>query len=476
MEVQVSGSEQQSGLHPDRQELADFFENAPVAMQWVGADEAILWVNQAELNVFRYTRQEYLGHHIAEFHVDQDVIADILRRVARHETFHDYEARLRGKDGSIRHVLIDANVLGANGALIHTRWITREITERKRAEKSLIQLTHLGAFAAEIGTALTQGYTLRDSLQFCAETLLRYSGAAFARIWALNTHENILELQASAGLYTHIDGAYARLPVGQFTIGRIAEERLPHLTNNVIGDPRIYDQAWAQRTGIVAFAGYPLLIENRLVGVMAMFSRQPLSDVVLQAVASVANEITLGIEQKHVEQALRRRTQELEAMLAVANALAGPEPFEAKARKMLIEMKTLGQGDLAVLRVPTEDGKGLRAVANSGPGVLEGEPPSFYPFGKSVSSLAYELGEPIVANDYAAHPRALVSVSAAGVRSMAVFPLKVGGTVLGIVRLSSGQQDHFTPERVQLFTAIANEIGLLVENARLQDETEQRLA
>jgi PAS domain S-box-containing protein len=477
--VQVSGSENQSGLHRNQQELADFFENAPVGMHWVGADGMILWANQAELDLLGYTRQQYLGHHIAEFHVDQDIISDILQRLASHATFHDYEARLRCKDGSVRYVLIDSNVLWEDGEFIHTRCIIRDITdditERKRAEKTLIQLTHLGAFAAEIGTALTQGHTLRDSLQPCVEAMVRYLGAAFARIWTLNTGENLLELQASAGLYTHIDSSHARVPVGQFKIGLIAQERQPHLTNSVIGDPRINDQEWAQRAGMVAFAGYPLMVENRLVGVMAMFSRHPLSDVILQAMASVANEIVLGIEQKYADRALRRRTQELEAMLAIANALAGPEPFEAKAQKMLIEMKALGQGDLAVLRVPTEDGKGLWAVANSGPRVLEGEPPSVYPVGKSVSSLAYELGEPIVANDYAAHPRALLPVSAAGIRSMAVFPLKIGGRVLGIVSLSSGQKDLFTAERAQLLTAIASEIGLLVENARLQGETEHRL-
>ncbi len=98
---------------------------------------------------------------------------------------------------------------------------------------------------------------------------------AFARIWTLNPLGDVLELQASAGQYTHLDGPHSRVPVGKYKIGLIAQERQPHLTNTVVGDPRVSDQEWAQREGMVAFAGYPLIVEDRLLGVMAMFAPPP---------------------------------------------------------------------------------------------------------------------------------------------------------------------------------------------------------
>lgn len=119
------------------QELRDFFENAAEGLHWAGPDGTILWANQAELDLLGYTREEYIGHHIAEFHADPDVIADILERLTRGETLHEYEAQLRGKDGSIRHVLINSNVLWEDGKFIHTRCFTRDITERKQAEQRL---------------------------------------------------------------------------------------------------------------------------------------------------------------------------------------------------------------------------------------------------------------------------------------------------------------------------------------------------
>ncbi len=84
----------------------------------------------------------------------------------------------------------------------------------------------------------------------------------------------------------------------------IAQERQPHLTNSVIGDSRVHDQEWATRERMVAFAGYPLIVGDRVVGVMAMFSRNPLTEAALQAMESVANKIALGIDRKRTEATL----------------------------------------------------------------------------------------------------------------------------------------------------------------------------
>ena len=131
-------------------------------------------------------------------------------------------------------------------------------------------------------------------------------GIAFARIWTLNPDTQVLELQASAGQYTHLDGTHCRIPVGSLKIGLIAAERLPYVTNVVIGDPRVSEQEWAKREGMVAFAGYPRLIAEKVVDVMALFARTPLSPAVLDAMASVANMISLGIDHTRVEDELNR--------------------------------------------------------------------------------------------------------------------------------------------------------------------------
>jgi len=183
-------------------------------------------------------------------------------------------------------------------------------------EETGYEISRLLKLQGEIGISLLGADSLPEMLRRCVEVVVKQLDAAFARIWTLNEKENVLELRASAGLYTHLDGSHSRIPMGQYKIGRIAQERAPHLTNRVIGDPRVHDQEWAKRERMVSFAGYPLLVEDRLVGVLGMFSRQTLPDTTLIALGAVANSIALGIERKISEKALRETEEFSRRVLA----------------------------------------------------------------------------------------------------------------------------------------------------------------
>ncbi len=219
------------------------------------------------------------------------------------------DEQVEASEASSRHAIL-ATALLAIAALavlaVAHAVIRRDIGIRQRAEKELEDRARLAGLSGDVGMALSQGEDLRAMLQGCAEALVNRLDAAFARIWTLNEPANVLELQASTGLYTHLNGAHSRIPVGQFKIGLIAQERRPHVTNSVQDDARVSDPEWARREGMVAFAGYPLIVEDRLVGVMAMFARQPLPATVLASLASVADGIAVGIERKRAELQLRK--------------------------------------------------------------------------------------------------------------------------------------------------------------------------
>ena len=202
-----------------------------------------------------------------------------------------------------------APIVNASGEVVGLVGITRDVHETKEAEEALAQRASSAILTAQVGNALIQTGSLRGILQECAEAIVTRLEGAFARIWTLNETGTFLELQASAGRYTHLDGAHGRIPVGQFKIGLIASKRKPHLTNSVIGDPQVSDQPWAEREGMVAFAGYPLIIGDRLVGVLGLFARHPLSDTIMATLGSIANGIALGIEQKRAELTLRQSEQ-----------------------------------------------------------------------------------------------------------------------------------------------------------------------
>src|SRR5260370_12644468 len=184
--------------------------------------------------------------------------------------------------------------------------------DKEAVRTAMYERIRLSAVRAEIGMALARQDTLRGMLHTCAEAMVRHLDAAFARIWTLNSDGQELELQASAGRYTRLDGRYSRIPLGQLKIGLIAQERRAHLTNDVQNDPRIDNKDWARDEKMTSFAGYPLVVEDRIVGVMGMFSKKPLTESTLHTLSFLADGIAQGIQRKQAEEKLQRS----EALLA----------------------------------------------------------------------------------------------------------------------------------------------------------------
>ncbi len=291
-------------------------ETASDAIITIDEESRIIFTNRTAENVFGYKIEEMMDSELTMLmpdylrHLHSAGLARYIETGQKHINWEGYELPGLHKDGHEIPLEVSFSEWTKSGKRYFTG-IVRDITERKRTAEVLAERARLSSLGADIGVALTQGDNLRDLLQRCAETLVEHLDAAFARVWTLNRADNVLELQASAGMYTHLDGGHARVPVGRFKIGLIAEERRAHMTNDVVGDPRVGDQEWAAREGMIAFAGYPLIVDGRMVGVMAMFARHALTPATLEAMASVANGIALGIERKRAEETLREQKDEL---------------------------------------------------------------------------------------------------------------------------------------------------------------------
>ena len=78
---------------------------------------------------------------------------------------------------------------------------------------------------------------------------------------------------------------------------------------------------WARRLGLVAFAGYPLIVDDRLIGVLGVSARTSFSAAAFEKIASVADSIALGIGRKLAEQELATTHDRLHRLLELSPAV-----------------------------------------------------------------------------------------------------------------------------------------------------------
>jgi len=188
---------------------------------------------------------------------------------------------------------------------------TRDVTVRKSAMELTARMGRHAALRADVSAILADEREVPAMLRRTCEALVEHLEVAFARVWTLDETGTTLLLQASAGMYTHIDGGHRAVPVGKFKIGRIAQYQRPHLSNDVTHDPEVGNPEWAAREGMVAFAGYPLLVDGKLVGVLAMFARHALPEDTTSSLATIADLVAQGLVRRRTERELQHRLEDL---------------------------------------------------------------------------------------------------------------------------------------------------------------------
>jgi DNA-binding CsgD family transcriptional regulator len=121
-------------------------------------------------------------------------------------------------------------------------------------------------------------------------------GCAFARIWIVEPDQATLRLVASSGLYTHTNGSFARVPMGAYKVGKIAQNRVPFLSNRLADEAWVKDRDWAIANHIQGFAGYPLMTDDRVIGVLATFSHSPMAPEFLEVLQVLCMTATIALD------------------------------------------------------------------------------------------------------------------------------------------------------------------------------------
>ncbi len=193
--------------------------------------------------------------------------------------------------------------------------VDREMQARSIAQAALREREQLASLSAAIGMILCRSGPIAQILQECAEALVLHLEVPLCHIWLLEPEAGILHLHASAGPLSRSEAACSMAPLAPLKVSLIAQELRPVFSNSAQSDETVADIQWAREEGIVSFGGCPLLIDDRLAGVVNIFSRQELSGAHTDALSAVASCIALGIGRKRVEERLSQSTQLLELVL-----------------------------------------------------------------------------------------------------------------------------------------------------------------
>lgn len=282
------------------------FERNPVPM-WVFARDtlAFLDVNEAAVQHYGYTREEFLAMSLKDIRPPDD-IPQLVASVAEPM---DGPTRLRRwkhrrKDGSLIDVEItrtDVELQGRAAAFA----LAIDVTQRIAAEQALVhsrerielQLGRLNALRA-IDQAILGTTDLRLLLKnVLREIKVQLQGDA-AVIFLFNPHTLTVDTSASIGYRTRA-AEKERVRLGDGVAGRAARERrtisVPDLAEHEMSDGLT---KVANEEGIRAVYAVPLIAKGQVIGVLDVLFRQPtqVSDDWLEFCEALAGQAAMAIE------------------------------------------------------------------------------------------------------------------------------------------------------------------------------------
>ena len=489
-----------SGSDNSFRETQRFFIFSPEMLCIVGFDGYFKTVNPAFKKILSYAPEELLAKSFLDFVHPEDKALTLaqLQKLSTEASTIQFENRYRCQDGSYRWLAWSASSVIEDGVMYA---IARDITESKRLKATLLERSRDSTLEADVGEALSQSGTLPESLKRCTEAIVKHLDAIGVGIWTVDpstatetTDLLFLNLQASAGHLIPTDTFPSQLPPDHSLIGEILQTRQPvstplsstskHVstgTGKIISYspfliPRLPKTAVGVSTLEIFFTGYPLIIQARLVGIIALLTHQPLSDVVQGVLGWVANAIALAIDHAWAREELLSRREAL--LFRLASQIRNSLDLDTILGTAVTEIRSLlGVDGCHFLWCWSEPNRPCLSVTHEAcdPGLpsLLGELPSPHltPLADAIRNLeALKIENLTEASNLDPEMRSLLRDWS--IISGLLLPLKTHTGQLGAIVCSHYDGPRlWSDHEVELLQAVVDQLAIAIEHAELFAKT-----
>jgi len=179
------------GMVENWRALTDFFDSAPLGLLWLRPDGQVERVNEAALEILSRPRSAVQGHPLGALGVEGAALEGLLAALRGGQTLHNQRFQVRRPDGSLRHILIDANGWWREQRLTHCQLFVRDITLRLELERELLTVAEREQERI--------GHELHDDL--CQQlTAIEFLSESLAGRLARDTPRAARELREISGL------------------------------------------------------------------------------------------------------------------------------------------------------------------------------------------------------------------------------------------------------------------------------------
>jgi signal transduction histidine kinase len=153
-----------------------------------------------------------------------------------------------------------------------------------------------------------------ELLDVVATTLTGNLGFAAAQVWLLEASDGALWRRASHHTTENPPPVPGRVERGMSEIGQVAELRVPIVTNDPANHRQVGLNPWMTDEGIQAFAGFPLVVSDQLLGVLAVYHRRPLDRNTIELLTLFAQHAATAIQEAHLFHLATEQTARLTAL------------------------------------------------------------------------------------------------------------------------------------------------------------------